>query len=124
MPDDELTSLVNVILRLRRNRHALFRREMFGGEQAWELLLILFVADARGERLSGRMAIDQQGGAVETGRRLLQYLTSRNLIVGDGEGHLDDTLTLTPAGLQKLELWLSEARAAFADCLLPVPRQP
>ncbi len=110
MPDDELTLLARALLRIRQSRAGRFNAGLFHGEQVWNLLLILFIADGRGERLTGRMAIEREGGSLEVGRRWFRYLTQLGYIVGDGEGHLDDPLTMTPECVHELEAWLREAR--------------
>lgn len=110
MPDDELTLLARALLRVRQSRSTRFNAGLFHGEQVWNLLLILFIADGRGERLTGRMAIEREGGSPEVGRRWFRYLTQLGYVVGDGEGHLDDPLTMTPECVHELEAWLREAR--------------
>ena len=110
MADDELTRLAKALLRVRQSRPARFNAGLFHGEQVWNLLLILFIADGHGERLTGRMAIEREGGSLEVGRRWFRFLTQLGYIVGDGEGHLDDPLTMTPVCVHELEGWLREAR--------------
>ncbi|MCD2317509.1 hypothetical protein LQ954_15275 [Sphingomonas sp. IC-11] len=110
MADDTLAELARAILAVRRDRRRELPAELFGGELAYELLLVLFVADARGERLTGFTALEQIGGVSATGRRWIEYLTREKLILGDGEGDLSDTLTLTAKALNALEGWLSRAR--------------
>jgi hypothetical protein len=110
---DDLTELAIVMLRLRQSRSAMLPPDLFGGEQPWDFLLLLFVADGRGKRLTGRMILDRTGGSERTGQRWLSYLAAQDLIVGDGDGQLDDALTLTQAGLHRLELWLAEASTAL-----------
>lgn len=77
---------------------------------AYELLLALFIADSRGERLTGLAALERIGGSSATGRRWIEYLTREELIIGDGDGNLHDPLTLTAKALHALEEWLSRAR--------------
>ena len=110
MGDDTLAELARAILAVRRDRRRELPAELFGGELAYELLLVLFVADARGERLTGFTALEQIGGVSATGRRWIEYLTREKLVLGDGDGDLNDTLTLTAKALNALEGWLSRAR--------------
>ncbi len=114
MADDSLTTLADMILDLRQARRTVVPPELFGGEIGWEILLALFVADGRGERLTGVTVLARIGGFESTGRRWIQHLTKLALIVGDGVGDLDDTLTLTPPGLDALESWLSRVDTAAA----------
>lgn len=113
MVDDRLAEFARAILKVRRDRRHELPAELFGGELAYELLLILFIADSRGERLTGRSALEQAGGVSAAGRRWIAYLTREKLIVGDGDGNLDDTLTLTAKALSALEGWLSRAHETF-----------
>lgn len=110
MGDDTLAELARAILAVRRDRRRELPAELFGGEMAYELLLVLFVADARGERLTGFTALEQIGGVSATGRRWIEYLSREKLVLGDGDGDLNDTLTLTAKALNALEGWLSRAR--------------
>ncbi|SEJ58255.1 hypothetical protein SAMN05428950_10293 [Sphingomonas sp. OV641] len=113
MVDDTLAEFARAILEVRRDRRRELPAELFGGELAYELLLILFIADARGERLTGKSALEQAGGVSAAGRRWIEYLTREKLIIGDGDGNLDDTLTLTAKALNALEGWLSRAHETF-----------
>ena len=109
MPDDDLTALAGMMLHVRKSRAGHVPVDLLRGEQVWDLLLILFIADGHGERLTGRAAVGRDGGSVETGRRWLQHLTRIGYVVGDGAGDLDDPLTMTPQGVHILELWLHQA---------------
>lgn len=120
MANDVLAELADTILRVRRDRHRDLPKELFGGELAYELLLVLFIADAKGQRLSGRTALAEVDGPERVGRRWIEYLTRKRLILGDGDGNLDDTLTLTPRALNALEQWLADARVRFSR-LSPQP---
>jgi hypothetical protein len=113
MGDDALAELANAILRVRRDRRQDLPPELFGGEFAYELLLVLFIADSHGKRLTGRTALERIHGTAEVGRRWIEYLTREKLIIGDGDGNLDDTLTLTPRALNALERWLTFAGATL-----------
>lgn len=113
MADDALAALARAILEVRRDRRRDLPAELFGGEIAYELLLVLFVADSLGRRLTGRTALDEVEGTHAVGRRWIEYLTREELIIGDGDGNLDDTLTLTPRALNALERWLTHAGATL-----------
>jgi hypothetical protein len=113
MGDDALAELARAILKVRRDRRHDLPSELFGGEYAYELLLVLFVADSHGRRLTGRTALEQIHGTSDVGRRWIEYLTREKLIIGDGDGNLDDTLTLTPRALNALERWLTFAGATL-----------
>jgi hypothetical protein len=110
---DKLTEFAELLLRIRQSREQHFPAEMFGGDLGWDMLLVLFICDARGERLTGEILASQFGGSLRAGQRWIQYLTTASLIVGDGEGNLAEVLTLTPVGLHALETWLKDARRAL-----------
>ena len=113
MAEDTLAELAGSILQVRKDRRRDLPADLFGGELAYELLLVLFVADSRGQRLTGRTALEEVGGATNVGRRWIEYLTREKLIIGDGDGNLNDTLTLTPRALNALERWLRHAGATL-----------
>ena len=75
VPDDELTRFAKALLKIRLSRPDRFHPGLFHGEQVWDMLLILFIADGQGERLTGRMVIDREGGSIEAGQRWLRGLT-------------------------------------------------
>ncbi len=50
--------------------------------------------------------------------RWLKHLTAEGLLVGDGTGNLDDELTLSGAGMAKMEVVLAEARI-LKDTFVP-----
>ncbi len=50
--------------------------------------------------------------------RWLKHLTADGLLVGDGTGNLDDELTLSGAGMAKMEEVLAEARL-LKDTFVP-----
>jgi hypothetical protein len=110
MAGDDLTVLVGAILDVRRARGDHLAAEMFLGEQAWDMMLHLFVADSRSHPLTGAQLVAQVNCTADVGRRWIKYLTDMHYIVGDGDGRLDDVLTLTPAGLHSIEEWLAVAR--------------
>lgn len=114
MHDDELTEFANAFLQIRRSRGEHFPSELVEPGDAWDILLVLFVADSRSARLTARDAIAEAGGRMEIGRRWIKYLTMQGLVVGDGEGRLEDVVALTPAGIERLEHWLRLASSITA----------
>jgi hypothetical protein len=113
MFEDDLTNLARVLAQARKLRDAYLPPELFGGEKSWDFLLALFLADAHGTRLTGRQLLERDGGHFSTGHRWIKVLTNLGLIVGDGDGRLDDPLSLTPVGLESLEAWLAQFRQAL-----------
>jgi hypothetical protein len=102
---DDATVLVESIIDLRRSRAGLFPADLFTGEQGWDILLELFLADAHGERLTARELLRRIGGSPAAGERWIRFTNSQGLTVGDGQGQLDDIVTATPEALQRVEVW-------------------
>ncbi len=88
---DEMASLAESILEFRRQRSRVFPKEIFG-ELAWELLREVFIADARGDAITARMAVAKNAGAGAVMSRWLKYLTAEGLLLGDGDGTLTMSL--------------------------------
>ncbi|MEN2786281.1 hypothetical protein ACFOKI_06595 [Sphingomonas qilianensis] len=107
---DEFSKLASAILKFRRYRSTVLPDDIFN-EPAWELLLELFLADSRGERLTAREVADRSGTPGPVMSCWLQHLTGTGLLVGDGTGNLDDALTLSGAGMAGLENILTLGRA-------------
>ncbi|MES3098957.1 hypothetical protein [Sphingomonas faeni] len=107
--NDQAAQLAASILRFRRFRETILTPDIFG-EPAWELLLEVFVADAKGEAITGRIAAERRGISPAVISRWLKHLTVQGLLVGDGDGNVDDELTLSGIGMAKIETVLLEAR--------------
>lgn len=114
---DQTTNLATAILEFRRMRAEDLPAELFH-DPAWDFLLELFVADAQGVRLTGREVSRRSGISPRVISMWLLHLSKLRLVVGDGEGDLDDLLTLSPDGVERMERLLGRARAlkdALAD---------
>ena len=107
--NDQAAQLAASILRFRRFREKILSPDIFG-EPAWELLLEVFVADAKGEAITARMVAERRGASPAVLARWLKHLTVRGLIVGDGDGNVDDELMLPGSGRENVETVLLEAR--------------
>lgn len=117
--NDEFAQLADAILRLRRHRAQIFSRSMIG-EPAWETLLEIFVADAKGLPMTGRLVAEQHRVPATVMARWLMHLTAEGLVDGDSTGNLDEELTLSGAGMEKMEQVLIEARL-LKDTFMPLP---
>lgn len=106
---DDAAALAERILDFRRRRSDLLPDELFG-ELGWDILLELFVADAKGERLTADQVCERSKAARTVASRWLMYLTEEKLIIGDGDGNLDDPLTLSGDGFAQMERLLADAR--------------
>ncbi|WP_137897478.1 hypothetical protein [Sphingomonas sp. 2SG] len=91
------------MLEFRRARETVFPKEIFG-EPGWDLLIELFIADAKGRRLTGSDVSARNNIAPSTLSRWLIHLSKSGYIVGDGTGDLDDALVLSPLGLAHFEI--------------------
>ncbi|RYE95541.1 MAG: hypothetical protein EOO77_42675 [Oxalobacteraceae bacterium] len=100
---DRAAALASHMMEFRRARHDVFPSELFG-EPGWDLLIELFIADARGHRLTGRDVSVRNSIAPTTLSRWLMHLSKMGYIVGDGRGNLDDDLVLSPVGLDRFEI--------------------
>ncbi|WP_198526991.1 hypothetical protein [Sphingomonas sp. Ant20] len=74
-------------------------------------MLELFVADARGRRLTARDVSDRNDIPPTVISRWLMHLTQIGYIVGDGEGNIDDLLTLSGKALDAIESAMAMANS-------------
>lgn len=100
--NDRAAATADAILRFRRVRSEMLPQELFA-EPGWDLLLELFVADANGHRLTARDVSDRDNIPPSVLSRWLIHLTQIGFIVGDGDGNLDDLLTLSGKALDVIE---------------------
>ena len=73
------------------------------GTIAWDILLVLFVADAEGRSFTGRQAVEEAGGSLEVGKRWLAYLVQEGLVIRRGIANLEAIVTIAPSSITKLE---------------------
>ena len=97
---------VNLVFRRSRSRH--LPSEIFS-EIAWEVLLEAFIADSEGRQITGREIVSRSATTPAILSQWLRYLSSVELIVGDGSGNLDRRLMLSGAGMQAVESIMEEA---------------
>ena len=109
--NDKVSNFAEFMLAFRRSRTKELPRSLFG-EPSWEILLELFVADARGVRMTGRQISERHQISPAVASRWLMHLTAEGLIIGDGSGNLDDELTLSGAAMGKMERLLQAASTA------------
>ena len=83
--------------------------ELFS-EPAWVFLLELFIADARGVKLTGRQVSKRGGIDARVASAWLRHLSGLGLVIGDGKGDLDDLLTLSSQGLERMERLMKRSR--------------
>jgi hypothetical protein len=105
---DDRTRLAMTVLQLRRSRSDFLPKDLFS-DPAWDLLLELFVADARGQRLTASTVCERYGISPNVMSRWLIHLTRLDLLVGDGNGNLEDLLTLSGKAMANIEQLLGHA---------------
>ena len=106
--DDRAASLATAILDFRRSRLKLLPPELFA-EPAWDLLLELFLADAEGRRLTARQVCERSDIPPPVMSRWLKHLSQSGYVVGDGNGDIDDLLTLSASMLAQMEDMMAHA---------------
>lgn len=105
---DRAAATAAAILQFRRLRSQMLPSELFA-EPGWDLLLELFVADANGHRLTARDVSDRNNIPPGVISRWLIHLTQIGFVVGDGNGDLDDQLTLSGKALDVIEDAMAKA---------------
>lgn len=117
--NEEAAQLARAILAFRRYRTRALSSTIFG-EPAWELLLEVFVADAVGAPMTARIVADRSETPPNVMSRWLRHLSAEGLVIGDGDGNLDDELTLSGSGMAAIEDVLLQARS-LKDGIVPTP---
>lgn len=107
--NEEAAQLASAILAFRRYRSLALSPDIFG-EPAWELLLEVFVADAAGAPMTARIAAERSEIPPTVMSRWLRHLSAKDLVIGDGDGNVDDELTLSGSGMAAIEEVLLQAR--------------
>lgn len=106
--EQPLAGIARQILEARQRRTRLFGRAMFG-EPAWEMLLLLYVAESGTRRTVTRLA-QLSGASKGTALRWLDYLLHQNLV--RREPHPTDRraafVELTDKGRAALDRYLAE----------------
>jgi hypothetical protein len=111
---DNQASVASALLELRRARLEVLPSDLFS-DAAWDLLLELFLADANGARLTGAGVCRRANIPEPVMSRWLMHSTKVGLIIGDGKGQLDELLTLSANGLDKMEQLMGRARVLLRD---------
>lgn len=117
--NEEAAQLASAILAFRRCRTRALSSTIFG-EPAWELLLEVFVADAVGAPMTARIAAERSETPPNVMSCWLRHLSAEGLVIGDGDGNLDDELTLSGSGMAAIEDVLLQARS-LKDGIVPTP---
>lgn len=107
--NDEVANRAALLLAFRRARTEELPASLFG-EPSWEFLLELFIADARGVRITGRQVSERFHISEGVASRWLKHLSAEGLVIGDGDGDLDDELTLSGAAMAKMERLMEKLR--------------
>jgi hypothetical protein len=118
MERDDTTRLIEGMIALRRSRVIAFPFDLFGGEQPWDMLLQLFLADARGEQITSAELIRRSQGSPLSGSRWIRYLCHVGLAAQAGSSIDDDVIAPTPEALERFEGW-SRAMLDLTDAVAP-----
>lgn len=105
--NDEVANRAALLLAFRRARTEELPPSLFG-EPSWTFLLELFIADARGVRITGRQISERFQISEGVLSRWLKHLSAEGLVIGDGDGDLDDELTLSGTAMVKMERLLEK----------------
>ncbi len=105
---DRSAATADAILTFRRIRSEMMPRELFS-EPGWDLLLELFVDNANGHRVTAREVSERDNIPGTVLARWLMHLTQIGFIIGDGDGNLDDQLTLSGKALDIIEAVMAKA---------------
>lgn len=107
--EDELVSRARIILHSRRMRTRHFNRAMFG-EPAWDVLLLLYVADQSGDRQTLTKLAGWTETPLSTVNRWIGYLEREKLV--ERQPHPTDKRTVfirvLPKGRQAMTSYLTE----------------
>ena len=94
------------------------QRSLFGfgvsESDGWEVILVLFIADAEGRRVTVGQVIAELGGEPEAIKRRIAHLSHLGIIVGDGTGQIGDVVTLAPEAVTNVETMLERTWAVIA----------
>ena len=99
-------------MRDRQLRKQFFSRATFG-EPAWDMLLVLYISEFSGRRLTVGRLVDWIDAPLSTAQRWIGYLQKERLI--DKEGHPDDKRMAYVRLLDKGQTALDNYFAALAD---------
>lgn len=112
---EKLVAIAKSMFSARKRRERLFNPGIFG-EAAWDILLILYIMDNTGPRLSVTRLMQFAGVPITTGLRWLSTLESQQLI--EREPHPNDArsffVRLSDKARERLETYLSETIASEA----------
>jgi CTP-dependent riboflavin kinase len=106
---DEAASLARIVLALRNKRAEHLPVDLLG-EQAWGILLAMFVADAESERLTAAEACARAGGSSAVAMRWLHALEQYGLVACEMACESRQLVALTPAGISAIEACMEDAR--------------
>jgi hypothetical protein len=111
-----LPRLADILYRARRARGDYFHSAM-GGEPNDQILLVLFLADARGARLSVSAISRASGVALSSGHRMILRLEDHGLVIRtrDTADHRRMLVSLSEPGRAAMIGYLASLHAALTD---------
>lgn len=97
----DASALIDAILSMRRKRDSLFGSDLFG-DQAWDILLILFATSNRGLGLSLDTLTSKLSGSPEVTKRWLLVLIERGY--ASASPSIPTVYQLTEVGKRKMRI--------------------
>lgn len=105
----DLGAAARQLYEARRTRDEIFGEDSSGfGEPGWDMLLLLFAADAEGAHVTVAELLDGVPSSAAIAPRYVEWLTSRRLAVGTDAG----TVTIADRGRELLSEYLTQGHAA------------
>ena len=118
MKHDEAAALARTIFDLRRRRADHLPAEVLG-EATWGMLLIMFIADSAGTRLTAHDLFAEAAIYPSTGKRWMAVLMEAGLASSDGPCLGGNVVSLTAKGISAIEACMQDASEVMMTKALP-----
>ena len=119
MKHDEAAALARTIFDLRRRRADHLPAEVLG-EATWGMLLIMFIADAAGTRLTAYDLFAEATVHPPTGKRWMAVLMEAGLASSDGPCMGTNVVSLTAKGISAIEACMQDASEVMTTKATPL----
>jgi len=118
MKHDEAAALARTIFDLRRRRADHLPAEVLG-EATWGMLLIMFIADSAGTRLTAHDLFAETAIYPSTGKRWMAVLMNAGLASSAGPCLGGNVVSLTAQGISAIEACMQDASEVMMTKALP-----
>jgi len=105
---DELAALARIVFKLRSRRTEHLPSALFS-DHPWGMMLVMFIADTDGERLTAFDAFIRADVEPAVGRRWMAVLMAEGLASSQGACTGTNIISLTPAGITAIENCMRDA---------------